>query len=72
MSFKAEKKFIFYRLQNWKKSSVQGLNFCPPTGTSPNWHLPQLALPQLALFANFFNAIENFSPPTAGTPIIYK
>ena len=34
-----------------KKSSVQGLNFCPstgtspPTGTSPNWHFSQLALP---------------------------
>ena len=52
---------------------VQGLNLCPnlalipqlavpqlallPTSTSPNWHFPQLAL-----FAIFFCAIENWSP----------
>ena len=34
-----------------------------PTGTSSNWHFPQLAL-----FANFFGAFENLSPPTAGRP----
>ena len=56
-SFKAEKELNFYRLQNWKKSSVWGVNFSSLSlnwhfrqlglfsiGTSPNWHLPKLAL----------------------------
>ena len=34
---------------------------------SPNWHFPQLAL-----FWTFFCAIENLSPPTAGTPSIFR
>ena len=35
----------------------------PPTGSSPNWQFPQLAL-----FAKFVCVIENWSPPTAGQP----
>ena len=59
---------------NWKKIVPPKVKFL-----SPNWLLPQLALPptspspnshfpQLALFPIFFSAIENFSPQTAGTP----
>ena len=61
--FRLKKELNFYRLQNWKKSPGQGLNFVPvlallptcfsPNGTSPNWllpkwHFPQLASPQVA------------------------
>ena len=35
-------KKIFTAYKIGKKSSVQGLNFCPPTGTSPNWHFFEL------------------------------
>ena len=45
--FKAEKGVNFLPPTKFeKKSSVQGLNFCPPTGTSPptstspNWYFP--------------------------------
>ena len=47
-SFKSEKELGFYRLQNSKKI-VQGLNFCPPTGTSFKWHFPEVAIPLLAI-----------------------
>ena len=41
-NLRLKKKFNFYRLQNWKKSSVQGLNF---SSLSLNWHILELALP---------------------------
>ena len=46
-----------------------------PSGTFLNLHFPQLALPKLTFFANYFCAIKNLSPPTAGTSsdiYIYK
>ena len=45
-----------------KKSFVQELNFVPQLALAP-----QLALPPTGTFLNFFCAIENLSPPTAGT-----
>ena len=55
-SLKAEKGLNVYRLRNWKKFVRLRANFCPPTGT----------------FMNFFCAIENLSPQTAGTPNIFE
>ena len=50
--------WIFTALKIWKKSSGQGLNFYPPTGTSPtistspNWQFPQLAF--FTIFLSIF------------------
>ena len=55
------KELNFYRLQNWKKSFVQGLNFVPqlalvpqlsfpPTGTSFNWHFFELFFVSLRIW----------------------
>ena len=38
-----------------------------PTDTSPEWHLPQLAIPPTGPNCKFLCAIENLSPPAAGT-----
>ena len=54
-----EKGLIFTVCKIGKKSSVQGLSFCPatgtcpPTGTSPNWHFPQVALPPTGTSPNW-------------------
>ena len=60
--------YIFINFMWGKKSSIQGLNFCPSTGTSTTWCFPLLTLPPTGTFCNFFSAIENLSPPTAGSP----
>ena len=55
-----------------ENSSVQGLKIFRAytlTDTSPNWQISQLALPSTGTLRNFC-AIENSSPPTAGTPFI--
>ena len=55
--FEVKKVLNFYRLQNWKKPSVQGLNFSSLSSNwnlSPNWHFPELAPPQTSSFCKFF------------------
>ena len=49
-----KKALNFYRLQNWKKSSVLGLNV---SSLFPNWHFLQCSC-----------VIENSSPQTTDTP----
>ena len=55
----------FYRLRKWKKivRPRVKLALVPklaplPTGTSPNWHFPHMALPPTGTFCNFLSHWE--------------